>query len=824
MSQVGTLEAGSRHDLRVGISPDAPDEEDLARRRGRVRLRAFLRDVVPLRRAGPAGRAVRVGLPAALHVLPQPRYLAPEGRHVRLGPAGARSAEGFAPALRSLDGGLTISGGEPMVQIGVHPADLGGRQGDGPAHRDRNVGLSRRPRRRRYLSALDLVLLDIKSSDPETYSKVTGRDLAPTLRFAERLAEIGKPAWVRFTLVPGHTDDPANVEGIARFVAPMKNVEWVEVQPFHQLGAFKWKAMGLEYKHRRHADAATGTDQARDRAVPRGGLQCAVNAVMITIRDRGDTSMLDLARDIIGTQPILAVFLAIGVGYLVGQINLGGFSLGVGAVLFVGLAIGAFAPKAQIVGPIGLTGLIMFLYGIGILYGRQFFEGMAGAAGHKGQSAGAGGVIAGLRRRARAGPGLRHQDRPHARHVRRLDDQHRDAAGGARRHEEQRSVDRLFDRVSVRRDRPDPVHLFHDAAGEAEVSRRRRSGSTWARSRSAQAVAGRTLDDVLAGPAGGRAGDDGPQGRSERRPDGLIRSRRRRWAADHRREQEDARQRRGQARPARARPDRQGSLGARLHPRVRRQGERGGRSAGATAAAGGFPIASAACPPLRHGSRADARPDAGVRRPRRRADAARAKGRDPRALSATRVKATAEFSYVSLGLGMVLGVLLGLIPIPIPGVGTVTLGIGGGPLIVALILGKLRRTGPMLWTMPLPANIVLRNFGLAMFLAAVGINAGQPFVRTVAESGLTMLFIGAAVLLTTVLIVLLVGYYLMKIPYDDLVGVASGATGNPAILVYSTRMAPTERPDIGYAMIFPSMTIVKVIAVQIVGLMFLASG
>jgi putative transport protein len=183
------------------------------------------------------------------------------------------------------------------------------------------------------------------------------------------------------------------------------------------------------------------------------------------------------------------------------------------------------------------------------------------------------------------------------------------------------------------------------------------------------------------------------------------------------------------------------------------------------------------------------------------------------------VKATSEFSYVSLGLGMVLGVLFGLIPIPIPGVGVVTLGIGGGPLIVALILGKLRRTGPMLWTMPLPANIVLRNFGLAMFLASVGINAGQPFVRTVSETGLSMLFIGVAVLLTTVIIVLVVGYYVMKIPFDDLVGVTSGATGNPAILVYSTRMAPTERPDIGYAMIFPSMTIVKVIAVQIVGLL-----
>src|ERR1700716_1997642 len=93
--------------------------------------------------------------------------------------------------------------------------------------------------------------------------------------------------------------------------------------------------------------------------------------------------MLDLARDIIGSQPILTAFLAIGLGYLVGQISIAGFSMGVGAVLFVGLAIGAFAPKAQVTGPIGLIGLIMFLYGIGILYGRQFFEGMTGAAGRK---------------------------------------------------------------------------------------------------------------------------------------------------------------------------------------------------------------------------------------------------------------------------------------------------------------------------------------------------------------------------------------------------------------------------------------------------------
>jgi putative transport protein len=81
--------------------------------------------------------------------------------------------------------------------------------------------------------------------------------------------------------------------------------------------------------------------------------------------------MIDVAREVIGTQPILATPLAIGLGYLVGQINIGGFSLGVGAVLLVGLPLGAFAPKAQIVGPIGLTDLIMFFYGIGVLYGRH---------------------------------------------------------------------------------------------------------------------------------------------------------------------------------------------------------------------------------------------------------------------------------------------------------------------------------------------------------------------------------------------------------------------------------------------------------------------
>ena len=137
---------------------------------------------------------------------------------------------------------------------------------------------------RDFLVDIDLVLLDIKSSDPDTYRRVTGRDIAPTLRFAERLASMSKPVWVRFTLVPGETDDPANVDGIARFVAPMKNVEWVEVQPFHQMGSFKWKAMGLDYKLLDTPAAEPGSGESGHRPVPRRGLQRA----LITGRSGGD--------------------------------------------------------------------------------------------------------------------------------------------------------------------------------------------------------------------------------------------------------------------------------------------------------------------------------------------------------------------------------------------------------------------------------------------------------------------------------------------------------------------------------------------------------
>jgi putative transport protein len=532
--------------------------------------------------------------------------------------------------------------------------------------------------------------------------------------------------------------------------------------------------------------------------------------------------MIDLARDIIGTQPILTAFLAIGLGYLVGQISIGSFSLGVGAVLFVGLALGAFAPKAQITGPIGLIGLIMFLYGVGILYGRQFFEGMTGAAGRKYNFLAFVAVVVGLL----VALGLGQMFSVRIGHTLGIF-----AGSMTSTATLQAALDVMGNKEpSIGYSVAYPFGVigpilciyFMTRLVEPKFSPKEPQmhmgeitlGPNWNNA---------TYDDLRRDLPSGvqvtmvrkKSQNVVPSGGLLLEPgDGLL------VIAERQDAITDAAARLGKLDPGRIVKDRSALDYIRVFV--------------GKATVVGVPLAQLPLPAefpvqLLHVRRYDTdivpSPDltlefgdrVGVLMPPDKKNTIRQFFGDS-------VKSAAEFSYVSLGIGMVLGVLIGLIPIPIPGVGTVTLGIGGGPLIVALIAGKLRRTGPLLWVMPLPANIVLRNFGLALFLATVGVNAGQPFVKTVSETGLLLLLIGVAVLLATVVIVLLVGYYLMKIPFDDLLGVASGATGNPAILVYSTRMAPTERPDIGYAMIFPSMTIVKVIAVQVVGLLFGVGG
>lgn len=263
MPHVANLEPGSRHDLRVGNSPDAPDKSQPDGDGAFGYAHSY---ETSSRYDGPGLRIVLFVSGCLLRCTychnPDTWHLK-DGTYVSAQFVLDRLA-GFAPALKALDGGLTISGGEPLVQMAFTRQILAGAKAMGLHTAIETSGFLGDKVDDEYLSNLDLVLLDIKSFDPETYRNATGRDIAPTLRFAERLASMAKPVWVRFTLVPGLTDDPANVAGIARFVAPMKNVEWVEVQPFHQLGAFKWTALNLAYKH---ADTPTAPPELVARVV-----------------------------------------------------------------------------------------------------------------------------------------------------------------------------------------------------------------------------------------------------------------------------------------------------------------------------------------------------------------------------------------------------------------------------------------------------------------------------------------------------------------------------------------------------------------------------
>jgi pyruvate formate lyase activating enzyme len=150
--------------------------------------------------------------------------------------------------LQIMKGGLTISGGEPLMQhrfvlkvfaavkeMGIHTAlDSNGYFGDRLTDAD--------------LGSIDLVLLDLKAMTPDLHRRYTGMDNQPVHDFARRLAAARKPIWVRFVLVPGWTDDMAEVRRIANFAAELGNVERVDVLPFHQMGRFKWEKLGMEYK------------------------------------------------------------------------------------------------------------------------------------------------------------------------------------------------------------------------------------------------------------------------------------------------------------------------------------------------------------------------------------------------------------------------------------------------------------------------------------------------------------------------------------------------------------------------------------------------
>jgi pyruvate formate lyase activating enzyme len=170
----------------------------------------------------------------------------------------------YRHGLKAMSGGFTLSGGDPLMQhrfaakllaaaksMKIHTAiETNGFYGDKLSDGE--------------LDTIDLVMLGIKTFDTARHLALTGKDNAPTLQFARRLAERGRPLWIRFVLVPGLTDDLDDLAKTAAFAAGLGNVERVEVLPFHQLGRFKWERLGLDYKLR---DVTAPTPELTERAL-----------------------------------------------------------------------------------------------------------------------------------------------------------------------------------------------------------------------------------------------------------------------------------------------------------------------------------------------------------------------------------------------------------------------------------------------------------------------------------------------------------------------------------------------------------------------------
>ncbi len=180
------------------------------------------------------------------------------------------------------------------------------------------------------------------------------------------------------------------------------------------------------------------------------------------------------------------------------------------------------------------------------------------------------------------------------------------------------------------------------------------------------------------------------------------------------------------------------------------------------------------------------------------------------------VKSISETDYLSLSLGIVLGVFLGMIPIPLGGGLTFKLGFAGGPLIAGLILGKLERTGPINWEMPFNANLVLRQVGLVFFLASIGTKAGGALGDVIHVGGIGLFVGGAIITLVVTMSAILLGYKYLKLPMVAVMGMMAGIQTQPACLAYANQQTDSELPNVWYTTVYPASMVSKIILAQLI--------
>lgn len=522
---------------------------------------------------------------------------------------------------------------------------------------------------------------------------------------------------------------------------------------------------------------------------------------------------MDFLRTLFEHQPLMTLFLTIAVGYFIGEINIKGFSLGVGAVLFVALAAGWFAPKSAPAPMIGTLGLSLFLYTVGVQYGKQFFLGLTSAAGRRANILAligvlcAGAVSVGIQK-------VMHLNLGHALGL--------FSGSGTSTAALQAAIATLGNddaavgySVSYPFGVAGPILLLYLAymIVAPKISTAQNAGLDILEiAMRNPAFCGKALAEVLTAlPADvqivavRRAHHNVPAS-----PEFVLAENDVVLAVSpNSAALAETRKSLGEAAPGRVLRDR-GDLDY-LRVFASRTSVVG-RTLGELQLPDGAIIAH-----VRRGD-ADVMPNPDlILEFGDRVGLLTKRGAFPalRTFFGDSIKGAAEFSYISVGLGMALGFLVGAIQIPLPGIGKLALGLCG-VLIMALILGKVRRTGSINWTMPLPANLVMRNLGLTIFLAQVGMSSGPKFAATVSQTGLLMLGLGALVLLALAVPILIIGLFVYRLPYDEVAGIVAGACGNPAILAFANKLSPTDKPDIGYAMIFPAMTIIKILFVDII--------
>lgn len=176
-----------------------------------------------------------------------------------------------------------------------------------------------------------------------------------------------------------------------------------------------------------------------------------------------------------------------------------------------------------------------------------------------------------------------------------------------------------------------------------------------------------------------------------------------------------------------------------------------------------------------------------------------------------------ELDVLTFSLGIAAGMLLGLVPLPLPGGGVFTLGFAGGPLIMGLLLGARERTGRLVWQLPHAANLTLRQFGTVLLLAGIGTKAGQSFSHTVTSpAAVSIVLAGAAVTIVMVAVTVLAGGRLLRLPGSQLAGMVAGVSTQPAVLAYAcAHSAEEDEVLVGYATVYPLVMIAKIVAVQL---------